>query len=136
MTVLRDRLLLVVSAVGLLAAMLTGLYVLSVFDLDQHLGLLWLYTVLLFLALLVGAGSEIKRRSRKLHRKWPLVIFVMMFFIAHTAVIGLLLTGPGRDWRMLHFYVVSVIEVLIFAFLFERIYARCVLLKKGVRRSF
>jgi hypothetical protein len=62
-SVLRDKLLLVVAALGLAGLLLAGLFAAEGLGLRRHFGLVWLYTVLLFVVLVSTALAEIRRRS-------------------------------------------------------------------------
>lgn len=88
--------------------------------------MLWLYTVLMFLVLFATAVAEMRRRSRKLRRKWPLVAGAMVFFIAHVVIVSTLLGTVGANWGMPHFYAMSFVECIAFVVLFEYAYARSV----------
>jgi hypothetical protein len=119
---LRDRVLLVLSALGLLAISLAGTFVLFPFG----LGKLWPFTVTIFVVLVWAAASEIKRRSKTVQRKWPLGVALLTFFIAHLLAVGWLLLHVGRDWGVPHFFVLGVIEVMVAGVVFEQAYRRSV----------
>jgi hypothetical protein len=119
---LRDRLLLVITALGLVAVVLGGGFALSAIGTADHLRIVWPYTVLLFVALLATAFSEVKRRSAKLHRKWPLIAAVGAFLIGHIVVVGWLVDRIGREWRGVQFYLLSIVEVILFGVVFESAY--------------
>ena len=94
------------------------------------MGLVWLYTVLLFLVLVSTAVAEIKRRSTKLYRRWPIVAAILLFLTGHLVGLAWLLGVVAVEWRMPQFYVVSIVEVILFGLVFEQAYSKCVVGQK------
>jgi hypothetical protein len=120
---LYDRLLLIGSALALLTLTIAGMFVLTALGLKEPWGKLWPWTVILFLILIVAAVSEIRRRRKKLLRTWPLIGTLLIFLVAHLVVLGWMLGGVVRDWRMPQFYVLGVVEVMLAGIVFEQAYA-------------
>ena len=119
---LKDRSLLLLCGIALLAVSVGGMFVVDSVGLDEHWGMLWLYSVFLALALFAIAREVITRRARKIYRRWPLLAVTALFLVLHVAVVGWLLSGPGREWRMAHFYVLSLVEVIVFGLAFGQAY--------------
>lgn len=121
--IVRDKLLLLISAAGLGALLLSGMFAVDALGLGQHWRMLWVYTILLFLVLVVTAVAEMKRRSRKVRRQWPLMAAAMVFLIGHVVVVSTVVGRVGGNWGMPQFFALSVVECVIFVLLFERAYA-------------
>lgn len=123
MSGLRDKVLLLVTGLALSLLMLGGVWLGNAAGFRARWAALWPFTVLLALVLLMTAVREVKRRRVRLKRRWPLVGSIAVFFVVHLVVLGVLLEGPGRNWGMPHFYFISVLEVVLFALVFEWAYA-------------
>lgn len=122
---IRDRLALVMSAVSLLAVLLGGAFLLERLHFRSVFIDLWVYTLFLFLVIVVSGVNELNRRRKRLHRVWPLVVAVLLLLVVHLIAMGVLIDVTGRQWRMPEYLLATVIELFIAVAVLERVYASC-----------
>jgi hypothetical protein len=121
MTYLRDRCLLVGSALGVGIVLLTGALALAVAGVDEAWTELWLVTVFLFLsAITVWAGTVRSTPVWRLPRK-PFFLTWLGLLLTHLLVLGSVLHGFHPHWRMGEWMLVLWAEWIIFAAVLGRV---------------
>lgn len=122
---MRDRLMLLVSALSLGALLVGGTVLVERMNFRSMFVDLWIYTVLLFLVIVVSGINELKRRRKKLYRVWPLVVGVLGLLLIHLLAVGVLLNVTGREWGMPEGLAATYAEFFIAVVVLERVYTFC-----------
>lgn len=109
----RDRLLLLATALVLFVVMLSYFFVADRLGLTDDGQFLLLQTIgwIVFV-------SSVRRmspwRRRKLRLRWPLFLTAVGLLLAHFATVGTFVVVYRPRWRLAEWYVITMVELVVF----------------------